>query len=216
MIRFQNISLRMGDRQILDQYNLRISAGEKVVLTAPSGSGKTSLLRLIMGFVDPDQGHILFGSSEVKAGNMQKIRSQIGYLSQDIDFPNGKAGDVFDEIFRYLPGRHALYSTEVLHEKLRLVSLPPEILQKNTADISGEDRQKLGWALIMLLDRPVLLLDEPTSALSKKQKQFFVDYICSSGKTVICASHDPEWQQNGMRIIADFRHEDLPHSRMLA
>lgn len=205
----------MGDRQILDQYNLRISTGEKVVLTAPSGSGKTSLLRLIMGFVDPDGGHIRFGNSEVKAGNMQKIRSQVGYLSQDIDFPNGKAGPVFDEIFRDLPDRHPLYSAEVLREKLCLVSLPLEILQKNTADISGEDRQKLGWALIMLLDRPVLLLDEPTSALSKKQKQFFVDYIRSSGKTVICASHDPEWQQNGMRIIADFRHEDLPHGKML-
>ncbi len=208
MIQFQNISLRLGNRQILDQYNLKILTGEKVVFTAPSGSGKTSLLKLIMGFIDANQGTIRFNHTEVKPGNMQLIRGQIGYLSQDIDFPNGRVSEVFEEIFRYSPNKHVSYSAEILKEKLHLVNLPPEILQKNTIDISGGDRQKLGWALIMLLDRPVLLLDEPTSALDEKQKQFFINYVTATAKTVLCSSHDEEWLLPGMRIISGFSPED--------
>lgn len=209
MIQFQNISLKLGNRQILDQFNLTVSKEEKIVLTAPSGSGKTSLLKLILGFIDADQGTIRVNRVNVKPGNMQKIRSQIGYLSQDIDFPNGRVSEVFQEIFSYSANLHIHYSTEKLTEKLLLLNLPSEILQKNTSDISGEERQKLGWALIMLLDRPVLLLDEPTSALDEKQKLFFIDYVTATRKTVICASHDPEWQLPGIRIITGFSHEDV-------
>ncbi|MGV8091659.1 MAG: ATP-binding cassette domain-containing protein [Mangrovibacterium sp.] len=217
MIQFQNVSLKLGNRQILDQYNLKIATGEKVVLTAPSGSGKTSLLKLIMGMIDPNHGIIRFNRTEVKPGNMQQIRSQIGYLSQDIDFPNGRVSEVFKEIFRYIPNMHIQYSEKKLIKKLRLVNLPLEILQKNTIDISGGERQKLGWVLIMLLDRPVLLLDEPTSALDEEQKMFFINYVASTNKTVICSSHDPEWQSNGMRIISEFSHEDdLLSRKMLA
>lgn len=208
MIQFQNISLRLGDRQILDQYNLKILPGEKVVFTAPSGSGKTSLLKLVLGFIDANHGTIRFNNTEVKPGNMQLIRSQIGYLSQDIDFPAGKAGEVFEEIFSYSANKHVNFSSEILAEKIRLVNLPAGILQKNTIDISGGDRQKLGWVLIMLLDRPVLLLDEPTSALDEKQKQFFIQYIQASDKTVLCSSHDSEWLLPGMRIIPGFLPED--------
>jgi len=217
MIQFQNISLKLGNRQLLDQFNLIVSEGEKVVLTAPSGSGKTSLLNLILGFIDPDKGIIRFNRTEVKPGNMQRIRSQIGYLSQEIDFPNGKVSEVFQEIFSYSANKHIHYTTEKLAGKLRDVDLPTGILQKNTSDISGGERQKLGWALVMLLDRPVLLLDEPTSALNEKQKLFFIDYVTATNKTVICASHDPEWQLRDMRVISGFlSDDDLLGSKMPA
>ena len=79
------------------------------------------------------------------------------------------------------------------------------ILDENTNNISGSERQQLGWALIMLLDRPVLLLDEPTSAVNEQMKRFFIDYIIRTNKTVICASHDPEWLIPGIRVIPNFQ-----------
>lgn len=160
---------------------------------------------------------IRFNRTEVKPGNMQQIRSQIGYLSQDIDFPNGRVSEVFQGIFSYPANKHIHYSDEKLVDTLKEVNLPPGLLQKNTSDISGGKRQRLGWALIMLLDRPVLLLDEPTSALNEKQKQFFINYIASTDKIVICSSHDTEWQFPGMRVISGFSHEDdLLNKKMLA
>jgi ABC-type lipoprotein export system ATPase subunit len=59
--------------------------------------------------------------------------------------------------------------------------------------------------MVMLLDRPVLLLDEPTSALNEKQKRRFIDFVAHTKKTVVCVSHDPAWQFPGMKVISAFK-----------
>lgn len=201
MIRFKNVSLTLGNKQLLDHFNLNIAKGDKVVISAPSGSGKSSLLKLLLGFYEPDEGKILFNQKELKSENMRAIRSQIGYLSQDVDFPNGKVEDVFNEIFHYSANRELNFNRDMLLEKIHEVNLKEEILAKNTVDISGGERQRLGWILIMLLNRPVLLLDEPTSAVDEAMKNYFVDYIKQTKKTVICSSHDKEWQTAPIRVI---------------
>jgi len=205
MIRFKNVSLTLGNKQLLNHFNLNIAKGDKVVISAPSGSGKSTLLKLLLGFYVADEGKILFNQKEVIPENMKVIRSQIGYLSQDVDFPNGKVEAVFNEIFHYNINRSLNFNRDILLEKIQEVGLKEEILSKNTVDISGGERQRLGWILTMLLDRPVLLLDEPTSALDETMKNHFVNYIRQTKKTVICSSHDKEWQTAPMRVILNLR-----------
>ena len=205
MIRFKNVSLKLGSKQLLENFSLNIARGDKIVISAPSGSGKSTLLKLLLGFFEPDEGKILFNGEEVKPGNMRILRPQIAYLSQDVDFPNGKVEEVFSEIFHYSVNRGLNYSRELLIEKLSEVKLSEDILKKNTIDISGGERQRLGWILVMLLNRPVLLLDEPTSALDDAMKRYFVDYIKTTNKTVICSSHDAEWQSEPMRVFHSLR-----------
>ncbi|TDO04941.1 ATP-binding cassette domain-containing protein [Sunxiuqinia elliptica] len=201
MIRFKNVSLNLGGKQLLKTFNLRINRGDKVLLAAQSGSGKTSLLRLLLGFIDPDEGKIFWGKKELTSETIRKIRTQIAYLSQDVDFPNGKVKDVFQEIFEFDRNRHLNYRPEMLAEKLQEFDLSEELLEKNTSLISGGERQRLGWILVQLLDRPLLLLDEPTSAMDEKQKQRFINYIAETKKTVICVSHDSDWQLPEMKVI---------------
>ncbi|WP_372773666.1 ATP-binding cassette domain-containing protein [Mangrovibacterium sp.] len=205
MIRFKNVSLKLGNKQLLEHYDLKIAKGDKVVISTPSGTGKSSLLKLLLGFFEADNGKIIFNQKEVKPENMRFIRSQIGYLSQDIDLPNGRIEDVFNEIFQYSSNKSLPYNRELLLEKLKLLQLSDDILSKNTIDISGGERQRLGWVLIMLLNRPVWLLDEPTSALDTSMKEFLIDFVRHSKKTVICASHDIEWHTEPMRIITNLR-----------
>ncbi len=203
MIRFKDVSLTLGNKQLLKNFNLRIHKGDKVLLAAPSGSGKTSLLRLILGSTNPDSGKILFGKKEVAVENIQKIRSQIAYLSKDIDFPNGKVQDVFHDIFQLPTNKHLKYTNEKLSDKLKEFDLPEKLVQKNTSLISGGERQRLGWILVQLLNRPVLLLDEPTSAMDEKQKQRFINYVIQTKKTVVCVSHNPEWQIPEIKVITN-------------
>ena len=205
MIQFKNVDLKLGNKQLLKNFDLRIRKGDKILLSAQSGSGKTSLLRLMLGFIDPDQGTILFMQKELAPDNIRKVREHFAYLSKEIDFPNGKVRDAFHEIFCFSANKHLGYTEKKLLEKLREFGLPEEILDKNTSVISGSERQYLGWILIMLLDRPILLLDEPTSAMDDKQKQWFINYVAQTKKTVICVSHDPSWQLPGMKVISDLK-----------
>lgn len=205
MIRFENVSLKLGNKQLLEHFCLDIARGDKLVISAPSGSGKSSLLKLILGFFDPDEGKILFNGDPVKPENMRRIRTQIAYLSQDIDLPNGQVETVFDEIFEYQANRHLPYRRRLLIEKLEELQLGEDLLKKNTIDISGGERQRLGWILATLLNRPVLLLDEPTSALDTAMKTQLIESVKTSNKTIICSSHDPEWQVAPMRIIQSLR-----------
>lgn len=203
MIRFKEVSLTLGNKQLLKNFNLRINKGDKVLLAAPSGSGKTSLLRLILGSTSPDSGKILFGKKEATAENVYKIRNQIAYLSKDVDFPNGKVQEVFQEIFQLPTNKHLKYTNEKLLEKIKEFELPEELMQKNTSLISGGERQRLGWILVQLLDRPVLLLDEPTSAMDEKQKHRFINYVIHTKKTVVCVSHDKAWQIRDIKVITN-------------
>ena len=205
MIRFKNVSLTLGNKQLLKNFDLQIQKGDKILLTAQSGSGKTSVLRLILGFTIPDEGKIFFKQKEIAPKNTPKIRRQIAYLSQDSDFPNGKVRDVFQEIFHFSNNKHLDYTEEKLLEKLLEFDLPKEMMDKNTSIISGGERQRLGWIMVTLLDRPVLLLDEPTSAMDEKQKQRFIDFVAQTNKTVVCVSHDPAWQIHGIKTIANFK-----------
>lgn len=204
MIRFKRVSLSLGNKQLLKNFDLRIRKGDKVLLYAQSGSGKTSLLRLILGFTDPNEGKVFFRRKPITAKNVQLVRKQVAYLSQDVDFPNGKVREVFREIFQFSANKHLKYTDEMLVEKLSEYNLSEEILDKNTSIISGGERQRLGWILAILLDRPVLLLDEPTSAMDDKQKKRFIDFIEQTKKTVICVSHDPDWQVPSMKIVSNF------------
>jgi ABC-type proline/glycine betaine transport system ATPase subunit len=205
MIRFKNVSLKRGNKQLFKNFELRIGKGDKILLSAQSGSGKTTLLRLILGFIDPDEGKILFKQKKLAPENFQKIRKHFAYLSQEVDFPNGKVRDVFQEIFQFPANRHLGYTNEKLLEKLHEYNLPDEIMNKNTSIISGGERQRLGWIMVMLLDRPVLLLDEPTSAMDDKQKQRFIDFVAHTKKTVVCVSHDPDWQFSAMKVISTLK-----------
>lgn len=191
----------MGNKQLLKNFNLRINKGDKVLLAAQSGSGKTTLLRLILGFTDPDEGKILFNKKKLSPDTIQKIRRQVAYLSQDVDFPNGKVRDVFKEIFEFSANKHLKYSESQLIRKLKEYDLPLAMLDKNTSIISGGERQRLGWILVQLLDRPVLLLDEPTSAMDERQKKRFIEFVKQTKKTVVCVSHDPAWQVPAMKRI---------------
>ena len=204
MIDIRNVSFKSGERLIFDRFDLKVGDGEKIILSAPSQSGKTCLLKLILGFLYPDQGQIYVDNKRVIPENMQWILGRVGYLSQGIDFPSGKVSRVFEEIFRSKTNSHIRYTEDLLRRALKKTGLSKEILSMNTIDISGNTRQRLGWTLIMMMDRSVLLLDEPTSAMDKEQKLFFINYVMNTNKTVICSSHDVEWSFTGVRVIHKF------------
>ena len=196
MIRFEDVHLTFSGKKIFSGLNLAAQENEKLLITGPSGCGKTTLFRTLLGFERINAGRIYCGDLEVSARHIRAVRDRIFYLSQDIDFRNAPVEELLEEIFSYEPNHGLLSGPEHRRSLMEMLDLDEEIRQQNLAELSGGERQRLGLLVGFLLNRPVWLLDEPTSSLDERLRKRVMHYVLEVGKTVVVISHDDIWRQN--------------------
>lgn len=189
-IEFKNISLVFDNKEILKNFNLNIKRGEKILISSPSGSGKTSLLRLLMGFNLASSGEIFVEGIKLQEDTVDKIREKIGYLSQKMSFRNLKISQLIEEILSYKRNSKIEFNMEKIQELLAFLKLENKVLNQEINDLSGGEKQRIGFLISLLLDRDIWIFDEITSSLDKELKEKIVEYINSTEKTVIMISHD--------------------------
>jgi phospholipid/cholesterol/gamma-HCH transport system ATP-binding protein len=170
MIELRKVRKRFGQQVVLDGVDFDVREGETVALLGPSGTGKSVLLKHIIGLIRPDSGTIVVDDKEVgklRRKDLAELRSGIGYVFQNgalFDsmnvFENVRLGITDEEKFRDLD-----YSQERVRETLRLVNLSPETLEKFPAQLSGGMRKRVGIARAIAGSPKYLLYDEPTSGL---------------------------------------------------
>ncbi len=194
MIIFKNFNLSYGEKVIFNNFNLRIADKDKILFTAPSGGGKSSLIKSLLGFEKlEDENTILYNDTPLTIANLLKLREHIAYVSQDVDLREEILGDLLKEIFNYKINHHCKYNEQKFIDLASFFNLDSIVLTKNVNQLSGGERQRVGIIISLLLEREILILDEPTSALDKGLKNKVVDYILDLDKTVIIISHDDEW-----------------------
>jgi phospholipid/cholesterol/gamma-HCH transport system ATP-binding protein len=170
MIELRQVSKRFGTQVVLDGVDFNVREGETVALLGPSGTGKSVLLKHIIGLIKPDSGTIIVDDKDVtklKRKELAALRSQIGYVfqngalfdSMDV-FENVRLGITDEEKFRDLE-----YADQRVRECLRLVNLSPETMTKYPAELSGGMRKRVGIARAIAGSPKYLLYDEPTSGL---------------------------------------------------
>ena len=194
MIRFDRVSFERGGKQIFSNLCLEVESNEKLLIRGKSGIGKSSLLKILLGFERVDSGRVVIGNREVSPSHIRKIRQQIFYLSQDIDLKNEIVSVMVKEIVSY----HSQKDNPLkqLKPMMQFLEMDDILLIRKTAELSGGERQRLGLLIGFLLDRPIWLLDEPTSALEEEMKKKLVLYILDLNKTMIVVSHDRVWTNN--------------------
>jgi phospholipid/cholesterol/gamma-HCH transport system ATP-binding protein len=170
MIELRKIHKRFGAQVVLDGVDFDVREGETVALLGPSGTGKSVLLKHIIGLIRPDSGTVIVDDKEVgrlKRRDLAELRSRIGYVfqngalfdSMDV-FENVRLGITEEEKFRDLE-----YAQQRVRECLRLVNLAPETMTKYPAELSGGMRKRVGIARAIAGSPKYLLYDEPTSGL---------------------------------------------------
>lgn len=196
MIRCQDIHLDFAGKPLFSGFSLNVPENEKLLISGPSGCGKTTLFKIFLGFEKVASGRVFCGDVEITARTIQAVRTQIFYLSQDIDFRNARVADVLEEIFSFEPNRGIATGDAHQRNLMQMLDLEDDILEKNMPQLSGGERQRLGLLVCFMLNRPVWLLDEPTSSLDERLRKKVVRYILEAGKTVVVISHDDIWRQN--------------------
>ncbi len=202
LLQAKNVDFSYGDETIFDDFSFSIEPGERIVLKGESGGGKSTLMRLLLGFEMPDSGSLEFEGTPLKGSHLKEFRKQCAWLPQDLNIGTGSVDEVIRFPFRFKQSGNKLPNDDRINEILSDLGLNAGILQKEFADLSTGQRQRVGIALSILLEKPVLLLDEPTSALDEASKQKAADHLLSDAdRTVISTSHDPFWIDKCDRII---------------
>ena len=198
MIKFHQISKSFDGKSVLRNIQLTLAEGQTHVLLGSSGCGKSTLLRLLMGLTWPDSGEIKLSGVLLTRENQRDWVRQIGYVIQDGGlFPHmtGEENVTFPaRILAKSCGWDANRIQNRLRELSSLVGLDPLILQRFPKELSGGQRQRVSLMRALMLDPPILLLDEPLgaldpivrSALRTELKAIFSELK----KTVLIVTHD--------------------------
>ncbi|KGF62626.1 type I secretion system permease/ATPase [Pseudomonas lutea] len=193
---FRNLEFTYPNQQnlALRNINLVIRPGEKVGIIGRSGSGKSSLAKLLVGLYQPDEGSLLVDGVDIRQIDVSEVRHNIGYVAQDIQLLSGTLRDNLISGARYVDDEMVLQAAELagVHE---FASLHPQGYELQVGErgqnLSGGQRQNVALARALLLDPPILLLDEPTSAMDNTGEERLKQRLHGvvEKKTVILVTH---------------------------
>lgn len=200
---FENLNLRFGKTGILTNFNLTVEKGDKLVFKAASGTGKTTLLNVLLGFERRfESGRILFENQALDGVSIKPFRQMISWVPQDTGFFRGKVSAFLDWPFSFKANKHLKPSTEEVLRILYELGLNEDILHKTTDSISGGEKQRMAIAVALLLKKDIFVADEPTSALDENSRDIVSRLILNnSALTVISASHDATWIDKCTKIV---------------
>ncbi|MFN3599195.1 MAG: ABC transporter ATP-binding protein [Aquificaceae bacterium] len=185
MIRLENIYKSFGKKELFKGLNLQFNQGRTTAVLGPNASGKTTLVKIILGLVIPDRGRVLIDGRDAPKDPL--CRRMIGYMPQIPEFPENltikEIVNMLKDIRREEPKR--------LDELIEVLNLSKE-MDKRFLNLSGGTKQKVGALIAFAFDQPILILDEPTIGLDLSTAYKLRSYILKEKgkeKSIIYISH---------------------------
>jgi len=205
MIALQDVHKAFGANQVLRGITLEVPRGESLVVIGGSGTGKSVLIKSILGLVRPDRGLITVDGRDVSTGDRDAFLAQFGMLFQ--------GGALFDSLrvwenvaFRLMRGpgkRPKAEARAVALDKLRRVGLGPQVAELYPAELSGGMQKRVSLARAIAADPAIIFFDEPTTGLdpimSGVINALIHEIVTEMGATAITITHD----MSSVRAIAD-------------
>jgi ABC-type multidrug transport system fused ATPase/permease subunit len=197
-----------GDKQILNDFSLRIKKGETIGIIGTSGSGKTTLINVILGFLKPTSGKIILDELRVEEKNLTSFRNLIGYVKQNVFIMDG---NILENIALGVPEAEIdmqKVDTAVKMAKLEsIVNVLPKGLKTHIGEqgskLSGGQKQRIAIARALYHNAEILVFDEATSALDNETEKEITEAIETliGSKTMIIVAHRYSTLKNCNRII---------------
>ncbi|WP_171030809.1 ABC transporter ATP-binding protein [Pediococcus stilesii] len=195
MIEFQHVKKGFGDRRVIKDLSFKVQEGELFVLVGTSGSGKTTTLKMINQLFVQDDGDILFNGKKIKDYNLRNLRLEIGYVLQQIAlFPTMTV----EQNIALIPEMKHFSKEDIrirVDELLREVDLDPERYRNRyPRELSGGEQQRIGILRAIASEPPIVLFDEPFSALDPIVRTQLQDLVLKLHQklksTIIFVTHD--------------------------
>ncbi|MDW8742248.1 ATP-binding cassette domain-containing protein [Streptococcus suis] len=192
IFQLNHVGLVHADTTILEDVTLSIDAGQRLTLVGPSGSGKSSILKLLAGLTSPSQGQVLYQSQDLAQMDMPLYRREVSYCFQQ---PVLFGQTVRDNLAFPFDIRQLDVDEERVVQALAKVDLPATFLDKKISELSGGEKQRVALVRNLLFEPQVLLLDEVTAGLDATTKALVHELIADYhkvGHTIVEVTHDVE------------------------
>ena len=195
-LKFDHVTFRYleGNTDVLKDFSMEIKQGERVGIVGESGKGKTTLLNLIVGMLNPTEGRIMFGGKDLFQLDLRSVHKKVGFVLQE------------NMLFNTTIRENLLYGNEnATEEEIRdackkacisdyIESLPEKydtVVGEKGIKLSGGQKQRIVLARLFLRDVDMFIFDEATSALDQRAENLIQNAICSIGKdkTIVVVAH---------------------------
>ncbi|WP_121956957.1 ATP-binding cassette domain-containing protein [Petrotoga sp. 9PWA.NaAc.5.4] len=194
MIVFENVSKKFDGSYIIKNFTLKIEGGSKTLIYGKSGIGKTTIIKLILGFITPDEGQIYYNNQKLNSKNVWQLRKNTAYIGQNIDIADGTVEEIIKYILGLKVNQNIIFEKEKIIELLNFFELDENILKKDFGTLSGGEKQRVLISIFTFLNKKIYLLDEVTSSLDREMKIKVIQYFVNKKEwTVVSISHDQEW-----------------------
>lgn len=200
-IKIKKLGIRFGEKTVISDFSLTLFPGEKIVLTGNSGTGKSSLIRCIMGFYAPECGEIFINGERLTPESVWKLRQIIAYVPQEPEIGPGTLAQWLVRPFSYRTNRNIRANIEKIPGLARRLGLPEDLLETDSCRLSGGEKQRAAILAAFLLERKILIVDEPTSALDRITARNAIQCLMESGTTCLIVSHDRELADLADRVV---------------
>jgi len=195
MIHLHDIELSFEKKKVFNDFSLHVKRGEHVCLAGGSGKGKTSVLKMVQGYVQPNKGHVEINGEVLNVNTVNAIRSMLTIVPQNVNLPVQSGLELIQLL-------ELEDKQQKIPDYLEQLNLTADFLKKSFNEISGGEKQRIVVSICLSQEKPVLLMDEPTASLDEKSIERLYKTISSLKElTVLSTSHNENWQKAADRII---------------
>ena len=207
IIEFINIEKSYGNDWGIEDFNLTIEKGEFVTIIGSSGSGKTTIIKMINGLIKPDSGTIIVEDKDICTADLIHLRRNIGYAVQgSVLFPHMTVEQNIAYVPNLLNKKNKQKTVNAISKWMDIVGLDDSLRDRYPGELSGGQQQRVGIARSLAASPYILLMDEPFGSvdeITRKQLQLEMKAIYEkTGITVLFVTHDiAEALQLGTKVL---------------